>query len=134
MAKRYYLSKIIGTGTMDDPFRVAVADYGVNHVAEYPPQDMNTGKYTKLEAFALADAPSHVELLKDANMFGMPDFPLDGKLSSMRSATLNAMNNAVLARGYAVTWGSSDAYRDVVRSLGKQLNTNFDENNFDVSA
>ena len=134
MAKRYYLSAIIGTGTDGDPIRPAVADYGVNFVAEYPPQDMTTGKYSRMECLVLVDAPNHTEIIKDTRASVMPDFPLDGKLSAMRSQTLTAMNTAATNRGYSVTWGSADAYRDVVRSLGKQLNPNFSEDNFDVGA
>lgn len=132
MAKRYYLSAIVGTGTDGDALRSAVSDYGVSSSVEYPPQDPNTGKYTRNECLVIVEAPSHVDMLKDVRMFGMPDFPLDGKLSAMRSQTLTAFNTAAASRGYSITWGSADAYRDVVRSLGKQLNPNFSEDNFDV--
>ena len=124
MAKRYYFSKMIGTGSEFDPMRPAVSDYGVNFSAEYDP--------AKTDALCIVGTGSHTALLKDAALYGMPDYPLDGKLSAMRSATLNALNTAVTGRGFTVTWGSADAYRDVIRSIGRQINPNFDENNFDV--
>lgn len=133
MAKRYYLSTLIGDGSYENQFRSVPYDYGLNHTTEFPPQDMTTGRYSRNQCLVIVDAVNHTSLLADLRMNAMPDFPLDGKLSAMRSATLSALNNAAAARGYAVTWGSADAYRDVVRSLGKQLNPNFSEDNFDVS-
>ena len=126
MAKRYYLSIRVGTGIGNDWHRDLLSDLGENY------STVMDGIAGTDRTLVIVAAPSHAELLKDARLFALPDFPLDGKLSSIRNATLNAMNTALTSRGYSITWTTSDAYRDVLRSVGRQLDSNFDENGFDV--
>lgn len=131
--KRYYACDLIGDGSMDDPYRPAIADYGANYVAAYPPQDVSTGAYQGSHVLVLVNAVNHTKLMADAGADVLPDFPLDGKLSAMRTTTLKEMNTMLEGRGFSVTWGNADGYRDVIRSVGQQLDPNFHEDNFDVA-
>lgn len=126
MAKRYYLCDVIGDGTEFNPFRPAIADEGVNWVGEVSSD--NT------KALVLVNVSNHSALLSDPQFDSMPDFPLDAKVNSLQSQAKNAMLNAMSKRGFATGLiSSADGYRDVIRGIGRELNPNFDENNFDVS-
>lgn len=63
----------------------------------------------------------------------MPDFPLDAKLTAMQTNTRNQMIGRLAARGIDTSFvGSSDGFRDVIRSLGLLHNQNFREDSFGV--
>lgn len=129
--KRYYLSPIVGTGDETDPYRPKVADYGVNWVGVIP--SLPTGQPAFSWALVLVEAVNHGKILADAAIDALPDFPLDGKVSAIQTATKNRMLEAMTARGINTSFvGSADGYRDVVRGIGRALEATFDENHFDV--
>lgn len=126
MAKRYYLSRIIGDGSSpDNAKRPAVADMGVNWVGEI--------KEGAEWALVLVNTVDHRPLHRSADVFPLADTPLDIKLNAIQTSEVNRMTAGVQARGFAVTTSNSDGFRDLLRGIGRQLNPNFDENNFDVS-
>lgn len=133
MSKRYYISPIIGTGSEEDPFRPKVADYGVSWAGSIP-SNPNTGHPTSPWALVIVNAKNHAALLADGTIDALPDFPLDGKVSSVHTATKNAMINKMQARGIDTSFiAGTDGYREVIRGVGKILDPQFDENNFDVA-
>ena len=139
MAKRYYLSNIIGDGTDSDPtpttgpFRVAIADLGVSFVAQIP-TDPVTGRPTKTWALALVNTDNHARLINTPGVDALPDFPLDGKVSAVNNITKTKMLASMTRRGIDKGFvDGTDGYRDVIRGIGKQVDQSFDENNFDVN-
>lgn len=131
--KRYYICDILGTGDPEDPFRAAVAELGVNYVAEIK-SDPVTGLPLAPWALVCVATKNHSPLLNRPGLDAMPDFPLDGKVSAIQTATKNAMLERMQARGIDISFvGNADGFRDVIRGVGRLLNDNFNENNFDVS-
>lgn len=126
MAKRYYLCDVIGDGSAESPFRPVIADHGVNYVGEIDAY--------KTKAFVLVNAVNHTSLINIAGVDALPNFPLDAKINAMQSQAKNGLINAMDRRGFATGLiSSADGYRDVIRGIGRELNPNFDENNFDVA-
>lgn len=133
MAKRYYISKIVGDGTEGNAFRAKVEDYGVQYSAEIQ-SDPVTGLPLKDWCLCVVAAKDHSQLRKDADIDPLPDFPMDGKVSSIHTNTKNDMVNKLKKRNINTAFlASTDGYREVIKEVGKQLNPNFDENALDVA-
>lgn len=130
--KRFYLCDIIGDGDEFNPYRPAVADYGVAWVALIP-SDQSTGRPLFDWTLVRVAAPNHSTLVKVCDP--MPDFPMDGKVSGINQATKATMKANIRARmGGTAGWvDNTDGYRDVVRGVGQHLYPQFNENNFDVA-
>lgn len=132
MAKRYYISPIVGDGSIDNPYRPKVADHGVAWSGAIPTGP--DGKPLKPWALVIVAAKNHAALIADPDIDDLPDFPLDGKVSSVHTATKNAMKAKMEKRGIATGFvDGTDGYREVIRGIGKLLDPTFDENNFDVA-
>lgn len=132
MSKRYYISKIVGTGDEFDPFRPKVADYGVAWVGSIE-SDPVTGRPVHPDCIVLVATANHALLRGDPDIDAMPDFPMDGKLSAINTGTKTAMFNALTARGFYTTGlNNTDGYRDVMQKIGLQRSPAFDIDNFDV--
>lgn len=130
--KRYYISPIIGDGTEFNPYRAKIADYGVATVSVIASDP--TGKPLLSYALALVSATNHGRILADAAIDALPDFPLDGKVSAINTATKNAMIAKLQARGIDTSFiGNADGYRDVIRGIGQAIEPAFNENNFDLN-
>lgn len=125
--KRYYISKIVGSGTSpEDSIRAKIADYGVNHVIEIS---------DKKWALVVVEAKNHAQLLKDSDIQALPDVALDIRLAAVQKKSLDNMKT-----DFESKWGidpkfadTQDGFRDIIRYLGRLHNPNFDENNFDIS-
>lgn len=131
--KRYYLCDIIGDGTEFNPFRPAVADYDVPWAGMIK-SDPVTGVPLQPFALVIVGGNKHVDILRDARVTPMPDFPLDAKVSGMHKPTKDAMIIAMQKRGIPIEFLSTvDGYREVIRTVGRQLEPAFDENGFDVA-
>lgn len=133
MAKKYYVSDIIGDGSEENPFRPAVADHGVSWVGSIQ-SDPVTGRPIHADCIVLVAAQNHAQLRADKRITAMPDFALDGKMSAINTATKNGMLNALQKRGFSTsTIGNADGYRDALRDIGKQRDPVFDIDNFDLA-
>lgn len=130
--KRYYICDIIGDGTEENSFRPSVADEGVSWVGPIP-SDPVTGRPLSTWALVLVAAPEHGKLCNKPGIDPLPDFPLDGKVSAINTATKNAVDAMLARRGIAASFGSADGYRDAVRAVGRENDPAFDENNFDIA-
>ena len=127
MAKRYALTPVIGNGTRENPYRSALSDIpGVNVV-----QAIDPARPVCLVKFAASNVAA---VLATADVFGMPDFPLDGKLTAMQNQTRNAMRSALTSRGFdGGLVDGSDGYRDLIRGVGRSLKDVFHEDSFEPS-
>ncbi|MBK5203859.1 MAG: hypothetical protein JJD98_00170 [Polaromonas sp.] len=131
--KQYYLCDIIGDGSEENAYRPAVSDHSVSWVGSIP-SDPVTGHPISTWALVLVATNNHAKLRNKPGIDALPDFPMDGKVSAINTATKNAMN-LVLERRSIPTglFGNADGYRDVIRGIGRQIDPAFDENNFDVA-
>ena len=130
--KRFYLCDIIGDGDEFNPYRAAIADSKVAHVAVIP-SDPDTGAPLFSWALVRVAAKNHSALATVCDP--LPDFPMDGKVSGINTATKATMKARVRDRtGASAAWiDGTDGYREVIRTLGQILEPGFSENNFDVS-
>ena len=125
MSKRYYLSRVIGSGTTDDPRRAAIEDYGITYVAEVGDADW---------ALCLVASRNHLQFRNDPNIDPLPDYPLDAKINSMHDPTRAGMWRALERFGVNFNdLGSISGYREVIRRCGQTLNPSFSEDRFDVA-
>lgn len=128
--KRYYLSTLIGTGGMTDPIRTPIYDSlapGDLH-RTWAPANPQAGQ----TCLVLVNAVSHARFLADTQNDALPDFPFDARLSALHGPALQAMNSAVQRRNMIADWTNSSGFREVVRSIGVQIEPGFDENSFDL--
>lgn len=129
--KRYYISPIVGDGSIENPYRPKVADHGVSWSGVIPTD--SAGKPTQSWTLVVVNAKNHSKILADKTIDDLPDFPLDGKVGSIQNATKNKMKNAMAARGInTYIADNADGYREVIRGIGRVLQVDFDENAFDV--
>ncbi len=131
MSKRYYVCDIIGNGTEENPYRPAVADYGVSWVGSIPTNEQ--GHPVFAWSLVLVASKEHASLRGDNRIDPLPDFPLDGRMNAINQAASAALSAALLKRSIAVSYGGTDGYRDVIRAIGRKLEPTFNENNFDVA-
>lgn len=133
--KRYYMVPIIEEVDEDTGgrrFRAKVPA-GLSFVAEIP-TDPLTGLPTSSWALVLVSGANHLPLLLDPQVDALPDFPKDAKVSAMHLATKTAMRDAIARRGLDLGFAdNADGFREVIRGIGRALNANFHEDNFDVS-
>ena len=139
MAERYTISPIIGSGTISDPYRAAVADVsGVNTAAMIPSD--STGKPLYRFAFCIVAASLWTSVLAVSNLYLFPDYVLDGLMSGMDAATRTAMVQSVQAYDLTgsgdylnATNADTDSYRTLITKIGQQFDAAFQVNNFGVS-
>jgi hypothetical protein len=131
--KRYYLSEIVQDAS--GVIAPAAAESGLNYVVLYPPDDPATGlPPIGGRCLVLVSGANHAAALADARNDALPDFPLDAKVSALKTSTRVAARQALQRRGFDVSAiDNADGFRDVIRAVGRQLDAHFDENNFDVA-
>lgn len=133
MTKRYYISKVIlvvdeEAGTRDAVLRAAQI-VGEDAIAASNVAIAADGTLVLPWALCVVEANNHAVLMSDPDIYPLPVFPLDAKVSSMQTHTKATMLNALAARNIPTDWiGSADGFRDVVRGLGRLANPAFDEN------
>lgn len=153
MAKRYLLCDIIGNGEFaidpsdmenTGPFRPRIAldeEDTPNYIAAFPPEDTTQAIPTtpairfsgNANCLVLIKATDLRRFVNDPKNDELPDVTMDVQWNAIGSNQRNATSNAAIDRGLTTDWQASDPFRVVVRSIGKQLDANFDEDNFDVS-
>lgn len=132
MAKRYYVAEIIGDGSMDNPYRPAVEDYGVAWAGAI--ETDVAGKPIHRDCLVLVSTDNHAQLRADSRIDAMPDFALDGKMSAINNVVKTAMINALRRRGIDVSGlTNTDGYREALQQIGMQRSAAFDIDKLDVS-
>lgn len=137
MAKRYYLCDIKSRSFDGDPniveYYAAIDDYketGFSYATEIQ-TDVN-GVPVNTWALAIVATKNHARLNGKADIDQLPDFPLDGKVSSINTVARGVMKNALTRRGIAVAVDNTDGYRDLLQSIGRLMNPKFNVDNFDT--
>lgn len=129
------MSKVIGTGSLEDPYRPELRDHataqGVS-VSSVIPTDAN-GIPTAAFALCVVNAPDHTVFdgLVDTDRF--PDITLDSKVSVLKTAQRNELENFLSKRGINTSKiGINTTFGEVVRTAGKHLDPNFELLGFDA--
>lgn len=137
MAKRLVICDVIGNGTRANPYRAAVASYGIAFVAPIH-SDPVTGAPTHTRTLAMIGAPTAAELqacLADPAVRVIPFGRLDDPLSSFTAAQRQAIRDAAAEFGLdtSVYTGATLLGR-VVRDIGRAIDPNFleDARHFDI--
>ena len=132
MAKRYYISKIVGDGSEESPYRPRVADYKVSWAGMVPSNADGTPKYGF--AFVIVSTVDHQILLDDPLIKGMPELSLDAQISTLSKAVRDKMLAYFDQEGIDRTGlNLQSTMRDVLRRVGQHLAPTFNENKFDVN-
>lgn len=130
--RRYFLSPVIGSGGITDPYRAKIADFGVGVVALIPTNAQ--GQPTSAWALCLVNAPNHTALLSDRDIKALPDFPLDAKFEAMSGPAISAGVAALSHFDIPLAELETEhGYREFIRSLGQRLEPAFNESNFDTA-
>ena len=132
--KRYYLSSVIGSGTIGDPYRAQVSDFGQQSEVALIPTGAD-GKPLFPWAFCLVGRASHTPLLTDIRLGPLPDFPKDARLSALGIDARAALELALtrFSLSLDLIGASSRAWRDVIRDIGRRLEPAFHEDSFDCA-
>lgn len=120
MAKKYYLSPVVGTGSEDDPVRLKVADYYGNHTAVLSSSGWG---------IALVSDHDHSASLGDPDVHPFPDVPLDTLISDLPAETV-ARIDAFLV-GYGISTAGA-TLRSVLVDFSTLMDGNFELSRFGV--
>lgn len=129
--RRYYLSKVVGSGTRQDMRRAKADDLasGGNCVAVIP-----AGAVAGDWCLVLVDCRDHTALLADTDVKDFPDLTLDAQLNTISATLRNRLLTALQAAGVSTTGiTNTTAFRAVVRRAGQHFDAAFTENAFDVA-
>lgn len=135
MAKRYYLAQMIPHEPAPGwpaEWRPATVRYGDPGVVQ-PPQQNPDGTFQREWALVIVDQIEHAPLLRDPDIYALPEFPLHAVLNSMGSGIRNGMNQALAARGFTVNWSTSSTFADALQAIGLELEPAFDINTWDAA-
>jgi hypothetical protein len=125
MAKRFYISKVIGDGTEENPFRPKVADYPVTWMGMF--------SHPAVRAWALVkvDAVDHADLIADTQIRPIPEGSLDKTVGSLPAAVKKKLNDYLTENGIDTSWVKNTmTIREVVRNLGQMHDSRFEETKF----
>lgn len=127
MAKRYYVAPVVVEQDPDlGPLRKLDLPAGVGYSAVIP----DTGDW----GLAIVATNNHASLTSDSKLVALADFPLDGKLSALGSNARTQMLNRLSQKfGITLDLAGLDAYRDLVRQIGRKADSSFNEDAFDVA-
>jgi len=141
--KRYYLSKIKGDGSFENPFRHRIQEYpGVEYlggeIAVHPLGHPDAGKPVTKALLVLVGGVNHIPYQADPELVPMPDASADMKVAAIHTSTKLACKAKAKSFGFGdvdteVVWGNADGLRDVLNHYGRLNNPNFDCNNFDLT-
>ena len=138
MAKRYYLSPIVGDGSMESSYRPALADIlagedGAAGSWEIASNADGTPKHQW--ALCVIDAQDHVRLRGGQGVDALPDITLDATLNTLNSGQRTALLARLVVLGVDTSGiTASSTFIDLLDRTGKHLNGNFNPLRFDAKA
>ncbi len=120
---RYCITPIIGDGSMDNEYRAAIAAVADTARALIPSETTGEPRYNFCPC--RFEAANMTPVSQVSNTYILPDYPLDGLLENMDSATRTAMVQSVQAfdldgQGLHISlsaFGDSSRFRDVVEHI-----------------
>lgn len=149
--KRYGISRIVGTGTPDDPYRPKLVNYWFRYTDADPEppyesdalagtvrirraiaSDPVTGQPLWPWAFVVVDAPRLALLADDPDVRQLPDAGLDLTVGALSPTVRNKLRADFDAFGIDRSWiNNSTPIRAVVRYLIQQHYATVSEDDFD---
>ena len=138
MAKRYYLSPVVGDGTMGNHYRPALEDLvngeeGAAGSWEIAGSEDGTPKHQW--ALCVIDAQDHVRLRARHGVDALPDITLDATLNTLNSGQRTALLARLGVLGVDTSGiTASSTFIDLLDRTGKHLNGNFNPLRFDAKA
>ncbi|CAH1387022.1 hypothetical protein [Candidatus Nitrotoga sp. M5] len=125
--KRYYLADLMGDGGEFNPWALTIQNYNVPMTTLKKEASYDWG-------LAIVETDDHSALLADSTITSLPDFPIDGRLSSINTSTVLQMVVDLQARGIDAAFTvSADGYADVIQSIGALLDPAFDVQAFKIT-
>ncbi len=134
MARRYFISDIVGAGTKLDPYRAKVQGAGRHHSSVIP-VDLVTGIPLFSHCLAIVAAADLSPVVSLTGVDAMPDFSLDTLLSTLTNQQRNQLLNRLQARGLPIVNGDltgSSTFRTLLRKIGQHYQANFLETDINV--
>jgi hypothetical protein len=131
VAQRYYISKVVGTGTFSDKFRSKAQDLLANVAGVDVHVKIKDGAVAGDWCLVNVSAADHAVLLADADHVAFPQITLDAQLNTVSAGVRNAILTACQNRGIDTSGVTgATAFRVLVRRAGRALSAVFDENTF----
>lgn len=134
--KRYYISPVVGTGTIGDAYRAAISDtVRAQNGAGLSTVILSNSDGTPALPWALciAAAPNHVSIGNVSGVEAMPDITLDSTLAVLPSNLRNRALNFLTGKGVDLSGiTTSSTFGELIDRVGKHLDVNFDRRNFDA--
>lgn len=132
MARRFYLSQIIGDGTELNPYRADVADLGKPYAAIIPSNPDGTPKFQR--ALVIVNALDHTPILnRPLRNLDLPDLTMDATLGTLGTLKRKLILDKLAELGWGTSGiDSNTPFRTLLRRIGQRLVADFDENRFDV--
>lgn len=125
-AKQYYIANVIGSGVRGDPYRLDIST-GFNYSAVIPSLSNGTPIFSWGICITTTTLPAKTGLIS------IPNVSLNTSTSTLTAQQVTNINNALVNHGMPTTFLSdSPTLRELIRSIGRFLESNFDENRFDV--
>ena len=131
--RRYYLSRVVGTGAMTDQIRSRASDLA--SAAGGNCQDkIADGAVAGDWCLSVVDCRDHTSLIADPNVQVFPDMTLDALLNTISAAQRNAILTFCTNHGIDVSSiKNTDAFRLLIRVVGRRFaGLAFSEDAFDV--
>lgn len=129
MSKRYYISDVIGDGSMDSPYRAKIQDGVINGI-----QSVITGKPDGSPLFSwvlcIVDADNHGILVPMTGVDQLPDILGNINALDLSVPARASIDNAISRVSAGVTISDQMSYDDIISDLGKALNSTFDVSKF----
>lgn len=132
---RWFVSRIVGTGTDTDPFRAKVQRLpGVTACVAQIPSDPLTGGPLRQWALCHVEATDYAAVAADPDVFALPNIAKDQLLGSLTLAQRTAIRNRMQsAFGLDPDVSVNRPFRALLREIGQRDEAHFHEDNFGVS-
>lgn len=136
MAKRWYVAKVVGTGTNADPFRPkGVMEAGVSCVASIATNPITGAPALPWCLVKIARASGDfTDFDADTDLDGFPLLSLDTRVNQLPAAQRNRIAAALTKYGIDTSdVQGTTTLRQIVRRIGRLLEPGFHEDVNDVS-
>lgn len=123
LIRRWYLAPIVGDGTEDDPYRIETLGHG----GSGPIESKDDGHPVHEKTVVLVSAINHDALLQDSRIVPLVDLvDLDDDVGDLDDLQRSWLEEAARTMDVEFTGRA----REVVRSIGRNFQRDFDEANF----
>jgi hypothetical protein len=122
MARDFFITDLIGTGTRLDPFRPKVT----GSITGY----MSACNQTQCLVLVTGDTSA---AQSDASMLSLVSDNVDSTVASLSNATRNRIQSGMNSRNIPLTLTDYATVRDFLNALGRYFDPNFDLVNFFVA-